>query len=46
MKEYNDVFKGLVCLPGECHMTVKSDVNPVVDAARRKITKLDRFIPS
>ena len=35
MRDYDDVFTGLGCLPGENHIEVDSDIKPVQHAPRR-----------
>lgn len=35
LKKYKDLFKGLGCLPEECHITLKKDIAPVVEPPRR-----------
>ncbi|XP_059060190.1 uncharacterized protein K02A2.6-like [Achroia grisella] len=52
ISDYNDLFEGLGCLPGEYHIVVNSCVQPVVSAPRKvplalqdKLrTELDRMI--
>ncbi|XP_047988968.1 uncharacterized protein LOC125228455 isoform X1 [Leguminivora glycinivorella] len=35
LSDYNNVFVGLGCLPGECNITVNPDVPPRIDAPRK-----------
>lgn len=40
MGKYSDIFNGLGCLPGECHITLKDNAQPHVDPPRRIPFKL------
>ena len=40
LKEYEDVFTGLSCLPGEYHIEVDPAIKPVQHAPRRVLVPL------
>lgn len=40
IKEFNDCFKGLGCLPGKVEITIDDNIQPVIDAPRKIPFKL------